>query len=225
MFNINEYLNSVFPGITLGPSLTDQWKINLDFEFARDLYQFIDGSEDFNPKYFEEVYFQASSIFNSIFSDDDQVFLIVNVYRENDIKYKSKLGLYLNYISNKNVRYHLQQNTLPYPFSEEEEEEPLKAHTIQYSLNCTKRDIQTRLILKALTNRDFPSLKPRLSDECGMQYDVFFVNVSKNVIFYMHDDTGCEVISNSLETLRPLYDKYRDWICSYCEDNINKLFK
>ncbi|KQL52710.1 hypothetical protein AN964_03695 [Heyndrickxia shackletonii] len=225
MPTIHEYLNGLFPGVTLGPSLIDQWKINLHFEFARELYQFIDGSDEINLKYFEKVFFQASSIFNSIFSDDDQVFLLVNVYRENDLKYKSKLGLYLKYISDKNVRYHLQQSTFPYPFPEEEEEEPINAYTIQYSIKCMKRDIQTRLILKALTNRDFPPLKPRFSDELGMHYDVFFVNVSKNVIFFMHDDTGCEVISNSLETLLPLYERYGDWICPFCKDNIDKLFK
>ncbi|MED1203266.1 DUF3885 domain-containing protein [Heyndrickxia acidicola] len=224
MLNSNDYLSECFPGVILGPSLINQWKIHLHFEFAKGLSVHMDGSDDLNPRYFEKVFSQALSIFNSIFSDDDQVFLIVNLYKENDFNYKSKLGLYLKYISNKNVRFRLQQSTLPYPFPPEDEEEPFNCHTIQYSLKCLKRDIQTPFILKTLTNRDFPSLKPRLSNEVGMQYpDVFFVNVSKNIIFFMHDDYGCEIISKSLEALRPLYDKYRDLICSYCKDSIDEL--
>ena len=42
--------------------------------------------------------------------------------------------------------------------------------------------------------------------------DVFFVNVTKDIIFFIYDDRGCEVIARDVDRIRPLYVKYNDWV-------------
>jgi len=42
--------------------------------------------------------------------------------------------------------------------------------------------------------------------------DVFFVNRTKNIVFYTYDDRGCEVIAQNTEAIRSLYDTYRNWV-------------
>jgi hypothetical protein len=54
---------------------------------------------------------------------------------------------------------------------------------------------------------------------------VFFINVTKNVIFFIYDDRGCEVIATNKETIYPLYEKYGDWIDEYSREEIDQRFK
>ena len=98
--------------------------------------------------------------------------------------------------------------------------------TSQFSLECHKSDISHRLLIKAICNQDFPPLKPRLSNLYQSNYpDVFFINVTKNVILYIYDDRGAEVIASNLETIRPIYEKYGDLIDEYCREEIEQQFK
>ncbi len=42
--------------------------------------------------------------------------------------------------------------------------------------------------------------------------DVFFINLTKNVILFIYDDRGCEVIATNKETIKPVGLKFRNWI-------------
>jgi len=42
---------------------------------------------------------------------------------------------------------------------------------------------------------------------------------------FMHDDRGSEVISKNKETIRNLYEKYKEWIPDYKRESIDNLFK
>lgn len=94
----------------------------------------------------------------------------------------------------KEQRYDIQAETLPYVFEDEEEADEWK--TLRLSLAC---------------NRDF-QLKPKLIGT-GVSYvpDVFFINRSKQLIYYVYDDRGCEVIAADRESIRPLYERFREW--------------
>ena len=108
----------------------------------------------------------------------------------------------------------------------DDEEEAGDYCTSQFSLECRKRDISYRLLMKAICNQDFPSLKPRLSNPYYRNDpDVFFINVTKNVILYIYDDRGAKVIASDFETIRPIYEKYGDMIDEYCREEIEDHFK
>ena len=71
--------------------------------------------------------------------------------------------------------------------------------------------------------KDFP-LKPKFGGEYAYYPDVFFINSSKNIIFFIYDDRGCEVIASDLETIQPLYEKYREWIPEYDQEKVIACF-
>ncbi|WP_430623552.1 DUF3885 domain-containing protein [Lysinibacillus fusiformis] len=80
----------------------------------------------------------------------------------------------------------------------------------QFSLKCHKQDIHYVSLIKAACNEDF-RLKPKFGT--GYNYpDVFFINLTKNVIFFIYDDRGCEVIATNKETIKSLDLKFRNWI-------------
>lgn len=207
----------------LAPSLYHQWDIGIHFELGSGMYQFKDDGS-LNLEMFERVYNQALSIFKELFSNSDEIFLVTNVYRhKSDEVRKKRIKVYDRYIKNKDLKFHLRQESLPYVFDDEDADD---YYTSRFSLKCHKQDFKYSLLIKAACNEDFP-LKPKLGGSgCGSDYpDVFFINLTKNVIFFIYDDRGCEVIATNKETIYPLYIKYGDLIDEYSREEIDQRFK
>ena len=223
MIEFRRYLDTTFPGLILRPNLYNQWNTGLHFGLGKGMYQLKEDGR-LNLEMFEYVYSQALSIFNDIFSDEDDIFLVTNVYQHKKFNNKrSQIKVYNRYIKSKEVKLHLKQNTLPYVFDEEEEAEA--NYTSQFFLKCRKGEIRYPTLIQAVCNEDF-SLKPKLGGKYGSFYpDVFFINTTRNMIFYIYDDRGCEVIANDKETLRPLYKKYNNLIYGNNREEIERLFK
>jgi hypothetical protein len=221
---LKEYLNINFPGLVLKPSLYYQWDIGIHFELGNEIYQFKSGKDQLNLNRFERVYSQALSIFNDLFSLDDQIILVTNVYQYKAYKNRGqRIKVYDRYIKNKDLKFHLKQETLPYMFDEEEEAD--EYITSRFYLHCRKQDIRYVLLIKAACNEDFP-LKPKLDKREGSYYpDLFFVNVTKNLIFFIYDDRGCEVIASNKETIRSTYEKYYHLVDENCRTEIDQRFK
>lgn len=130
--------------------------------------------------------------------------------------------VYKKGVKNKDVLYRLNQVTLPYIFGEEGKADDF--YTARYQLQCRKQDLNYSWLIKAACNEDFP-LKPKFRKEKEAYYpDVFFINVSKNFIFFIYDDRGCEVVAADKEILRPLYEKYNAWLDEWNREEIDRLF-
>ncbi|WP_438361578.1 DUF3885 domain-containing protein [Priestia megaterium] len=121
------------------------------------------------------------------------------------------------------LKFRLKQETLPYIFGEEEDAD--KYSTSQFYLRCRKQDIRYTLLIKAACNEDFP-LKPKLGKTEGSYYpDLFFVNVTRNLIFFIYDDRGCEVIASDKGSIRSTYEKYYHLVDENYRTEIDRLFK
>lgn len=221
---LKEYLNINFPSLILKPSLYYQWDIGIHFELGNEIYQFTSEKGQINLNRFEQVYSQALSIFNDLFSLHDEIILVTNVYQYKTSKNRGqRIKVYDRYIKDKDLKFRLKQETLPYVFGEEEDADEYS--TSQFYLRCRKQDIRYTLLIKAACNEDFP-LKPKLGRTEGSYYpDLFFVNVTKNLIFFIYDDRGCEVIASDKESIRSTYEKYYHLVDENYRTEINRLFK
>ncbi|PKJ54564.1 hypothetical protein CWE34_13185 [Bacillus sp. SN10] len=98
--------------------------------------------------------------------------------------------------------------------------------TYQFSLKCFADDIKYKRLIQAANHEGFPNLFPRSGREKEVSYpDAFLINATKDIIMFMYDDRGSEVITKNKETIRNLYEKYREWIPDYKRESIDKLFK
>ena len=208
-----KYLNNISPGLCLKQSLYNQWDIGIHFEFGEGMYQLKDGDR-LNLDMFERVYSQTLSIFNYLFSEQDEIFLVTNVYhRKSNKKRIRTTKVYDRFLKNRELKFNLRQETLPFVFDDEEEAEGY--YTSQFYLKCKKRDLDYFSLIKANCNGDY-SMKPNLGEKNGSYYpDVFFINTSKNIIFFIYDDRGCEVIADKKESIVPLYKDYKDWVAEH----------
>ncbi|GAA0288060.1 hypothetical protein GGQ92_003031 [Gracilibacillus halotolerans] len=219
---LQDYLNTNFPGLVLKPSLYSQWNNRLHFELAKGLYQMNNRTDELNQNYFNAVYNQALTLFNMIFSDEDTMFLVTNIHQTKQDTKKSirKMKVYRHYIKNKTIRFQLRQKTVSYLLDEED-----YYFSSQFSLECKKQDISYPLLIKAICNQDFSSLKPTISTpDYSYNPEVFFINVTKNVIFYIYDDRGCEIIATNKEIIRLIYKEYSDWIDEDSRKEIDEQF-
>ena len=84
----------------------------------------------------------------------------------------------------------------------------MQAHRIGY-----------REILRAVVNTDFPSRLPRIQDR------VYFVNRDGNIILHMYDDRGMDLIASSVEALKSIFERHKDWILDYDRSSIEDVFE
>jgi hypothetical protein len=54
---------------------------------------------------------------------------------------------------------------------------------------------------------------------------VYVVNISKNTIFNVYDDRGCDLIASDPEKIRAIYHDYNDWILDYDREAIDRVFQ
>ncbi|WP_078379940.1 DUF3885 domain-containing protein [Sutcliffiella halmapala] len=220
---LKEYLAINFPGLMLKPSLYHQWEAGIHFVLGEGMDAFKSGIDELNLGRFNRVHNQALAIFNEVFSFEDEIFLVTNVYQPKAYRNRrQRTRVYDHYIKNKELKFHLKQETLPYMFDDEERHE---CYTSRFFLKCRKQDINYPLLIQATCNEDC-HLKPKLGRVNGSYYpDVFFINVTKNIIFFIYDDRGCEVIASDKDTIRTLCEKYHDWVDGNYREEINRRFK
>ncbi len=206
---LRNYLNRNFPKVDLVPSIYYQWNIGIHFSLGEEIYQFKEKGE-LNLERFRIVYSQVNTLFNELFEYNDDLLLVTNVYKhKTNEKRIRKLKVYQNFLKDKQNLYKIHVKTYPYPFEADDAEE---FEMQQFSLWCKRDDINVIELLKAASNEDF-TLKPRFGGYSVHYPDVFFVNVTtKDIIFFVYDDRGCEVIALDPDRLILIYEKYNNWI-------------
>ncbi|HDR7544199.1 TPA: DUF3885 domain-containing protein, partial [Bacillus thuringiensis] len=107
-----------------------------------------------------------------------------------------------------------------------EDEEADLYCTYQFSLKCLVEDIKYESLIQAANHEGFSALYPRFGRKKEISYpDVFLINVTKDIVMFMYDDRGCEVIAKNKEIIRDLYEKYKERILDYERESIDNIFK
>ncbi|MGE7932456.1 DUF3885 domain-containing protein [Viridibacillus arvi] len=207
-------MNENFPNLELRPPLFYSWEIGIRFELG------VDYDKNYaykNSLYLQEAYSRVITLFKSMFSDKDDLYIVVDVndYADGET-FKHKLNIFSRYIKEKSVLYRLSQNTIPYIFPEDDEEGVYKTH--RFTLKCKTSDFKYVPMLKAICNQDM-EIRP------SFFHSVYFININRKTIFHAYDDKGCDLLASSPESIEGIYDKYNDWILDYDRNEIDEVFK
>lgn len=215
--NIKAYLNKNFPKVNLVPTIYHQWDMSIHFSLGEGIYQFKENDQ-LNLERFNTVYKQTLTIFNELFDQGDDLILVTNIYRQIGQQKINKLKVYKPNLKDQSKLKKLQVKTYPYPFDNDELDE---YEMQQFSLSCKVKDLRIEGLLKGAIHEDFP-LKPRFGTDFVHYPDVFFVNTTKDILFFVYDDRGCEVVARKPDRLRPLYKTYYDWVADFDRARIEK---
>ncbi|PSL41052.1 uncharacterized protein DUF3885 [Planomicrobium soli] len=211
--NLTDFMKENFSNLELKPPLFYDWEIGIRFELGVNYDWQNDGE---NSPYLKGVYQRAITLFKSLHSQEDEIFMVANV---NDFgkgaTFNRKLKIFSRYVQKKSVLNQLKHVTIPYVFPEDNEDGKYKTH--RFILKCKTSDIKYIPLLKAICNQDM-GIKPNI------YHDVFFINIKNKTIFHVYDDRGCDLIAASTENIKGMYHKYNDWILDYDRDEIDQLF-
>ena len=108
-------MNQTFPGVTLRPYIYSQWKNHLHFDFGKGKYQNVEGTGDLNMEYFSQLYTYNKYLFEEIFSEEDEVFLVTNAYRfkKENVKSLQKIIIQTIYLEKRiKVSYKARNNAI-----------------------------------------------------------------------------------------------------------------
>lgn len=210
---LNGYMLETFPNLELRPPLFYNGDIGIRFKLGVN-YDYNNIYE--NCPYLEGVYNRAITLFQSLHSKTDDIYIVVDVNDFADGEtFKHKLNIFSKYVKEKSDLFKLQKNTIPYVFPEDDEDGLYKTH--RFTLKCKVSDLKYIPMLKAICNQDM-GIKPSIF------HRVYFININKNTIFHIYDDRGCDVLATSPNTIRDMYHTYNDWILDYDRNKIDKVF-
>lgn len=188
---------------------------NSDFGLRFDLQV----GETNTEKYFQNVIRRATTIFQNAFDDSDNVFLVLM-----DYKYKHRKIRFSNFIFKQILDLHTGEIIFLKEIGLYEPHDKFDIRNIGV-IKLTSGRINHKTVLLAIANQDFPSRFPRLeNNHIISSKEIYFININKKLILNMYDDRGLDVVATDIETLRPIYEKHKDWILDYDREQIEKLF-
>jgi len=156
---------------------------------------------------------------------EDEIIIVVEEWEDSWIKNDGKAKV--NYLQSVLKKHKL--NRIRGPFQQsyyEENSEGKKIEKIsEDKLEC---DLSIGKIL--LSKKEAEAIiKGIASLEMGgepfITQRVYFFSTQSQTCFNIYDDRGCDIWSNSIEQLKPLYENLNTWILDYNREEIDQMFK
>ncbi|OME77153.1 hypothetical protein BK120_26855 [Paenibacillus sp. FSL A5-0031] len=153
-----------------------------------------------DEKYREQVLYRTTQLFKETHSESDEIFIVLFLsFRRKSKPYKIKF--FKKGVKSNEILKKLNCNSIT--ISDEEEDGWVR---FRYVLSCKTSDIKPAMFLFAY-------------------HRIFFVNTTRNTIFYLYDDRGLDIASNTTAPLQELYINYNHWILDYDRESIDSIFK
>ncbi|MDT9025838.1 MULTISPECIES: DUF3885 domain-containing protein [Rossellomorea] len=207
------FMQNHFDGLVLRPSLFYSSKYGLRFEIS------IPGVNHLNKRNLKQIKDRTTRLFDQVFKDSDDILLITDVHTMKDDRFLENrpTKVYQKYVRRKDTRYKLFYEL----FHIKEEDENMVTH--RFILPCQKHDIRYQPLLMAISCEDFPHPTQLLKGSQHAGIDIYFVNVTRKMIFHLYDDRGCDIIASDKEDLRSLYRECNNWILDYDRVQIDDM--
>ncbi|QHJ69938.1 DUF3885 domain-containing protein [Planococcus halotolerans] len=212
---LQSFMDQSFNSLELAPALFYAWEPGLRFEISNPKLSYAE------PGYLAQAFERATALFDAAFNEDDEILFVTDLItgRNNSFIRKKPLNVYQKYIKQPQALYKLQLEDIQLS---EFDEGNIKVRRFSYA--CRKKDIRYPQLLQAICYQDFnhPSI---ITSYQGSSAQVYLINVSRQLIYHLYDDRGCDIISADKEGIRFLYEQYNDWILDYDREKIDAVFK
>ena len=208
--DFDNYLAKYFPALELKQPLFYNWDYGIRFELGYLSVWKNKNRTILNQKYFKSALYRAKTLYKAIFDINDNIIVVCQRYSDGRQKIKKRSFCYENIHS----FTHTETSKTENPYYEEGDFITKKEHWQRKIFYTKSKYVNYKNFLYRSIHYDF-----------GYRgIEVYFINTTKNIIFYNYDDRGLDIIANNPKTLKPLYHFYNDWILDYDKDKIDKIF-
>jgi hypothetical protein len=80
------------------------------------------------------------------------------------------------------------------------------------------RRIDYDYLLRRFAKTDFPIVGG------GFAGSVYFINVTRHLIFHMYDDRGLDMSATKEEALKPIYNAHKSWALNWNRERMEQMF-
>ncbi|MCM3758514.1 DUF3885 domain-containing protein [Sporosarcina aquimarina] len=218
MTSLQSYMDHHFKGLTLAPALFYSSYPAIRYEITNPTISLNDPVEI----QLKQAFHRSITLFDEVFRGTDEMMLITDVHTSLSNSYlrKKPLNVYLKYVKQRDVLTGLRHEVIPDPLEEEENQRVIH----RFSLLCKKGDIRYQQLLQAICYEDFAHPSTILKNNPSSGVEVYFINVTGNLIYHLYDDRGCDILAADKHDLRFLYETYNDWILDYDRNVIDETF-
>ncbi|MDU0371686.1 DUF3885 domain-containing protein [Hymenobacter endophyticus] len=163
--------------------------------------------------YFAQVSHRAATLFTAAFAPTDEVLLVYQEHRYKRYRIRSKSYLFRQLDIYKQDVTFQKRWAIPNQLAYHE------GRWTQAFYTTLAAQIPYQALLEAISYQDFPN-----QNKAAIHGPLYFFNQTTGLIFFMYDDRGILISSNTPETTRPLYQEYNDWILDYDRATIDTTF-
>ncbi|TGE25567.1 DUF3885 domain-containing protein [Hymenobacter aquaticus] len=207
------FLQQNFPGLQrLCAGLFYRWPIGIRFDLQGEHPIYLDANHhSYDERYFQEVIQRASDLFKAAFQPTDEVLVIYQKptakrQRIRNTEYLLRqLGIAASAIAFQRIDSHYLYGNYG-------------SSWIRMYHATTAAAIPYPKLATAIANQDFGHRTPRTDG------DVFFLNLSRDLIFHMYDDRGLDIVAADKSILRPLFETYNSWIMTFDREQVEATF-
>ncbi len=165
-------------------------------------------------KYFKSAMIRIASIYEDVFSNEDELFIVINSIREKIAVDNWKLPKEIcSCIMGDSFEYEYEITNNIY---DPEDDDYI---TVKSYLKLKNESLNYMELLRMITRCDMGEY-----DNVSIQDEVFILNKSKSIVFNYYDDRGADVVSKEKDSLKFLYDRRKEWILDYDKERINKQY-
>lgn len=210
---LQSYFDSVYPGRRIENEYSIGWPIHIRFELG-------DKLENGTLERVNQATNRALRIFNDTFdSPGAKIWVLVYEYSEPNFFNTSNSYLHHQFPKEQFTKFYNQVEQLNIPNTDDDGNDIFDKEEARIIIGkIPVKEINIKNILKGIASTE-------MGFDPGIDQRVFFFDQFTDRAFYMYDDRGCLVWSDTATKIAELYIKYNDWIVDYHRPEIDQYFK
>lgn len=213
---LERYLLQHFKEDIFQQPLFSSWEKALRFEIAAASAKMTDANV------LKQTVERAVTLFDEVFREDDDLLVVAHVYTKKGHNFLERrpLTTYRTFVKSQETLAHLRYIEIPdCPHLNGDD-----MITHRFLQPGRKKDIEYHLLMELKCTEDTRMPLTGLKKVPNSRYEVFIVNLSRNMIFNHYNEFGCDIIAADIEELRSLYDTYNEWIEDANRERIDAMF-
>ncbi|MDW0110928.1 DUF3885 domain-containing protein [Sporosarcina aquimarina] len=213
---LEKYLLQHFKEDLFQQPLFTTWEKALRFEIAEPAAKMTDADV------LKQTVERAVTLFEEVFREEDDLLVVAQVYTKKGHNFLERrpLTTYRTFVKNQetlaNLRY------VEIPESPHQNGDTMVTH--RFLQPGRKKDIEYHLLMELKCTEDIRMPLTGLKKVPNSRYEVFVINLSRNIIFNHYSEFGCDIIAADIEQLRFLYDTYNEWIEDANRERMDAMF-
>jgi hypothetical protein len=165
----------------------------------------------FTDEYFENAMYRISSLYEDIFLQESNLYVIIESYRSKDEYDK------INWKLPKNIRDCFLTSKLDICNETylSEDDECIMIHSY---IKTRVQDFNYMELLKGITGKEIGRI-PSIDET------IYISNDSLDIVFLYYDDRGADIVSKDITLLESIYNHRNDWILDYDRKKITEMME